>query len=299
MTETHIIINPIAGSDDGAGELPRRVAARVDGFVHVTAGPGDAERFARRSAESGARRIISVGGDGTLHEVVNGLTSVDKTPLPTLCIIPQGTGNDFCRTLNIPQELDAAIEVINAGHTEALDLVRIETPDQAPTVMVNAATGGFSDKVDDWVSSELKHRWGALAYLKAALEARHNIPEYDIVLELDGETLETSGCALVVANGAYAGGGMPLVPEASSNDGKLDVMLVQSSTTAERLRALTRFLFRKHPDDPAILMRRAESIVVRAEPVMRFNVDGEPKAQSPITFKVLRHALKVCVPVDR
>jgi len=140
MSKPCIILNPSAGSVKNADEVIARFNGLGDADIWLTDKPGSAARFARAAIKNGSETIIAAGGDGTLNEVINGvgenLTDV------RVGLLPLGTGNDFGRSIGLPVDLEAAIEVIRAGETRAIDLVRV-TSDEV-RYFVNVSAGGFS-----------------------------------------------------------------------------------------------------------------------------------------------------------
>ena len=120
---TCIILNPIAGSAKQTDGMQERLEGLKAEALHVSQQPGDAERFAEESSQAGAELIISAGRDGTLNEVVNGIANAGCNS--ALAVLPLGTGNDFARTLGIPDDFDRAVQQIMDGRIREVDLVRV------------------------------------------------------------------------------------------------------------------------------------------------------------------------------
>jgi diacylglycerol kinase (ATP) len=175
---------------------------------------GDAEKFA--SEASNFDLIVWAGGDGTLNEVVNGIAQGGCNT--ALAVFPLGTGNDFARTLGVPNSVDAVMEQILEGKTRSIDLVRV-TSDQV-RYFVNVSSGGFSGVVGEKLKPEMKRTWGPRAYLRGAAAALAEVPRYTTTVALDdAETAEVDLYNVVVANGRYVAGGIPVAPEADIADG--------------------------------------------------------------------------------
>lgn len=309
---TWLIINPQAGGGEGCD--PDDLARRLGAACHPTRREGDAQRLAGEAVAAGVDRLIIAGGDGTFHEAVNGLMDAKDgggepptEALPAVALIPLGTGNDLARSLELPKALDDAIEVANRGIARPMDLIRVTTLDpnpksstqnQKPFYLHNAATGGFSAIAREKLDDETKERWGALAYLKAALQTLADVPEFDLTVEADDETFKTTTCAVIVANGVYAGGGMPLVPSADPADRRLNLLIVKSATLFERTATAVRMLFKTQEDDPHVTTRRVRTVTLRAQPTMEFSVDGDPLAETPVRFEIVPDALQVVRPTD-
>ncbi|HUF75096.1 MAG TPA: diacylglycerol kinase family protein, partial [Longimicrobiales bacterium] len=220
---TLVIANPRAG---GAPELSSLAEALEPlGPIRIveTTHAGHAALLARGAEANCAERIVVVGGDGTLHEIVNGLE------LPSRCVVglvPAGTGNDMARSLGIPLDVEEAIEVIRAGSPSPTDVMAVEV-DGAEEIAINAACGGFGGDVNARITQELKDRWGPFAYVKASLDALMELPAHRVRLAFDANRVaELSIYSLVVANGAYAAHGVCVAPGARTDDGALAVHAV-------------------------------------------------------------------------
>ena len=174
---------------------------------------------AKTALRKGYDMIVAAGGDGTLNEVVNGVR--EDASAVVLGLIPLGTGNDFARTLDLPTDIDQAIDLLLAGHTRAIDLVRVTS--DVRRYFVNVSTGGFSGLVDEKLTPAMKKTWGPLAYLRSAAAALPEFRAHRTTVSLDNaESLTLNLFGVVIANGRYVGGGMRIAPEASVDDGLLD-----------------------------------------------------------------------------
>ena len=292
MPNASIILNANAGRGEMTAAV-RQLASEADVELRQTQVEGDATRFARAAVEAGRTLLIVVGGDGTLSEAVNGLAP-DFDAL-SLLMIPAGTANDFARTLQLPADPTAALAVLEHGREARIDLVEV-TDDQGTYYMLNAATGGFSEQVHDHLTDQMKHNWGALAYLRAAAQAVQNPRLYYAKLNVDGREMEASTYSIVIANGRFAGGGMPLAPKASPEDHRLDVLAVTSADLWSQIRAASRLVLGNEPEAPGALIERGREIRVQTVPKMMFSSDGEHFGRTPAVFRVLPGALRVLVP---
>jgi len=260
---------------------------------HVTSEAGEAESISKHAAEQGCEKIVVLGGDGTLNEVVNGVAECAGNC--SIALLPLGTGNDFARSLNLPGTFAECIEVACAGNTTAVDLVRVRC--DHVRYFVNISAGGFSGIVNEKMTPELKRGWGPLAYLRGAAEAYADLRAYSTTIVLDDvQPLRLELYNIVVANGRYVAGGIPVAPEAQINDGLLDVILVPKLTATETAVFAAQILLGKHLGNEAILFRRASKIRVESKPGMWFNVDGEMISNEPMTFEVIPSALRFVVP---
>lgn len=253
---------------------------------------GDAENFARDSAEQGYELIVSAGGDGTLNEVVNGIAVAGCQA--ALGIVPLGTGNDFARHLGVPQEVDQAIEQVRGAQTRQIDVVRVTS--DLTRYFVNVSSGGFSGLVDEKLTPELKRTWGPLAYVRSAAAAFPELRGYTTYVTLDdAEPLILDLYNVIIANGRYVAGGIPVAPEAEVSDGLLDVVLIPERGKADLALLAAQMLIGKHLSSDAIIFHRAKRVAIKSKPGMWFNVDGELIGNEPATFELLPGALRCVV----
>ena len=157
----------MAGSVENVDELAEKFRGVKNSEVRITAKQGDAESFSRDAADRGFDLIVAAGGDGTLNAVINGIG--ERLSAVSVGLVPLGTGNDFARSLNLPKDVDASIELLERRQTRQIDLVRV-TSDHT-RYFVNVSGGGFSGIVDEKLTPEMKTTWGPLAYLRGAAEA--------------------------------------------------------------------------------------------------------------------------------
>jgi diacylglycerol kinase (ATP) len=277
---------------DAAGALER---AGVD-RVLVTGGPGDAAGLARRAVQAGAATLVVAGGDGTLHEVVNGLAGPGIAgPTPRLALVPFGTGNDLACALGIPTDLEAALALLDEGAPGPLDLVAVDGLD-APRV-ANFAMGGFAGRIGAHVTPGRRRVWGRNVYLRAAVDEILARRAWPLGVRVDGETLPTrEALAILVANGPRFGGGIPMAPGARTDDGLLDVLVLDAVSLPALLRVMVRALRGRHLDDPAVMRVRGGRVEVEGPPDLPWNGDGELFGTGPASFEVLPGAVQVQLP---
>lgn len=287
-----VIINPRAGSIKSSRALLKQISYLAPDRRYTTRGRGNARLFAARAVRDGCDYIIAAGGDGTLNEVVNGIGHSSR--FVRLGLLPLGTGNDFARCLRLPSAVDENIEILRAGKTKAIDMVKV-TSDRV-RYFVNVSAGGFSGIVDEKLTANMKKTWGPLAYLRSAAAAFPDLHSYRTRIRFGTRQPRLHDLYnVIIANGRYIAGGWPIAPKADPSDGLLDVILIKKAPPATLALLAARVILRRHLDSDAVIFRRVRSISVRSKPGMWFNVDGELVGNEPAKFEVIPRALQFVV----
>ena len=239
----------------------------------------------------GIRLIIVVGGDGTLHEVVNGMAP--DFGAAVLGVVPHGTGNDAVRSLGIPVDPDEAVGRIRSGIAQSVDLIQI-TNDNETRYAVNVATGGMGGVVSDSMPGEMKDRWGPLAYARAAASALPNLPVYDMEIQRDDGPVERyRAVSLVVGNGPYAARGVCVAPGAVMDDGRLSVHLVTESGAGDLLALIPWIMRGEVPERDNYHYWQCERLAVRVSDPMGVSLDGEMVEGQDFLFRCIPSAIHV------
>ena len=216
----HIVLNPVAGKKKAAKNLQilERVLLEcgIAYEVHKTESAGDGEKITREWSERGEKEFVVVGGDGTLHEVLNGLVD------PSVCslgLIPSGTGNDFAEALGIPLDAEKAALKIADGKLADVDYLQI-----GHRRSMNVA--GIGMDVDVLERCQRGKMRGKLKYLKSLLASLFAFKGYRVKIESEGRVEEHAALIATVCNGSMFGGGIKICPEAQTDDHKMNVVLV-------------------------------------------------------------------------
>ena len=292
MDKPYIIFNPNAGSAGHRADIRKRLKQLEPFAFRTTRKRGDAEKWACHARGSKARVIVVAGGDGTLNEVVNGLGPMTQK----MCIglVPLGTGNDFARTMGLPPSIEDNLEIIRFGKRRRIDVVRVKS--KVSRYFVNVSAGGFSGIVGRKITPRIKRTWGPLAYVRGAAAALLKLEAYKTDIELDDrERFSAELYNVVVANGRFVAGGLPIAPNADPSDGKLEVVLIPKVSAAEMALLAAQIVLGKHLSSNATIFRQARKIVVRSPSGMFFNVDGELVGNAPATFQIMPRALNFIV----
>ena len=267
---------------------------REEDDLHVDVRPtweaGDALALSSEAAALGVDILVAAGGDGTLHEVVNGIARLPERP--TLGIIPLGTANDFACTAGLePLEADTIAATLTAGQSHPIDVVKV-----GDRFFANVATGGFPIDARSNVPDNLKRVFGGLAYLLSGVT---NLGSADAQsVSVRGEGFEWSGSfyGFAVANARCAGGGNLVAPDALIDDGELDVVLLPGNES----------IFRAIHIGVDLKIRAVEEHVKRwttpwieleSESPLRLNLDGEPhRASGTVRFEVMNRHVDMLLP---
>lgn len=296
--DTLIIVNPHAGGGSAVESLRSCVDTLGPVEIVETAEAGHARRLAAEAAASGVDRVVAAGGDGTLHEVVNGIAPDFR---PQLGLLPLGTGNDFARIAGIPDRPSAAAELLARGTSRRIDAVELVVGDGETRYFLNVSAGGFSGEVSGLQSEERKAAWGPLSYLRTALEAVSELASYRVRVRFDPGTdhevlAELDLVNAVVANGSHAASGLPVAPGARLDDGLLDVVLIENAPMSRLSLLGPKLLVGTHRDDELVVYRRARRVEIEAEPAMEFNADGEMVGTTPLVYRILPGAVELAAP---
>lgn len=277
----HIIVNPVSGKKRSVKNL-RTVEtllgqAQIEYEVHTTAAAGDAEKIVRELTERGENDIMVLGGDGTLHEALNGIAD------PTKCrvaLIPSGTGNDFAEKLGIPSKAEDAVKLFLNGEPKDIDYLQV-----GDRRCMNVA--GLGMDVDVLERCQKGKMRGKLKYFVSLLKSFFVFKGYAIVMHRDGVEEKHDALLAAVCNGSQFGGGIPICPPAEVNDGLMNIMVVDHIKGKWQLmKALMTLMKGKMPQYKRTTHFLCES--VRFEPLTPYTVqlDGELYPNLPFEAKI-------------
>jgi len=296
MKRARLIYNPTSGREILKRNLPdilqKLEVAGYEASCHATTGAGDATNAAKIAVEREYDVVIAAGGDGTIHEVVNGIA--EQKFRPKLGIIPGGTTNDFARALQIPRDIGAAVEIITKGDTIPVDIGRINDK-----YFINIAGGGRITELTYEVPSKLKTMLGQLAYYLKGMEMLPSIKATDLRIEYDGKLFEGEAMLFLVGLTNSIGGFEKLAPDSSINDGLFSLLILKKINLADFIRIATLALRGEHVNDPNVIYTQANHIKVDStEKVAQLNLDGEFGGLLPAEFENLYRHLEVFVPIE-
>jgi diacylglycerol kinase (ATP) len=260
--------------------------------IETSKGSEDAERLAHDAAAVGGADIVAaLGGDGHVGAVANGLLGTGVA----LAVIPSGTGNDFARHLGLDcNDPLGATSLLVAPAFRALDVVQVKTPEQARHY-VNVGGAGFDSDVNEHANGV---RWlqGTAKYVYSTFVTLARFRPGQFAVSVDGQPYDFRGMMLAVGNGSSYGGGMRVCPEARSDDGMLEVCVIQELSRWQFVKAFPKVFKGRHGEHPAVRFLRGQEIEISADRAFQVYADGERVGGLPATFTVLPGALRVVVP---
>ena len=291
-SKTAIIINPQAGRGKCKKKWPEIKSIiesqDIDFESYFTKAPGHASILAKDLETQGFTRIVVMGGDGTFHEVVNGLDAARVA----LGIIPAGTGNDFCRSVGIPLNPQITAQTLFKGRVIHVDLGCVND-----RLFVNVAGVGFDARVAEEVNKNVKLLTGTSAYLFALFKLVVSYRNIALKVVLDNNIdLKINSFLLAIGNGRYYGGGMCIVPSALVNDGFFHICVAGDFKKIEVLTTLPKIFSGKHLEHPKVREYKAQAIEVFSDSREVVHADGEIVSCLPAKFSILPGKLKLLLP---
>ncbi len=289
-----LIVNPAAGRGRGA-----KTMRKVNGFLEnidlnpkylVSSGPGDVYLKAKEAALLGVRRVIVIGGDGTLQEAASGIAGTGIE----LGIIPAGSGNDFIKTFGIPKDTHQALRVALWGQAKPIDMGLI-----GDRYFVNMVGIGF----DALVAAEnlrLKHVRGFTGYLYALAKVFLHYQAPHVKIEAEGFSFEGRILLAAFGNGICCGGGFYLTPDASPCDGKLDVCIIRDMPRTEMIRDIGKVFKGTHTELDPVMMNHCSKLDIESDIPLPIHADGEvlPLGTRKVSIEVFPKLLRVVTPAE-
>jgi diacylglycerol kinase (ATP) len=302
-----VVVNPRSGGGRAGRTFTevKQVIERRLGPVDVamTERPGHAIELARDAARAGASLVLAVGGDGTLHEVANGVLEAPGSKT-AVGYVGQGTGGDFRRSLGIEHRLDAYVEAIASGRETRADVGRLtyRAPDGATRTrhFINILSAGMGGLVDRFVADTSKALGGKAAYFLASARAlaacERGRLRCDAALGADRQERRVDTFMIAICNGRYFGGGMHVAPMAKLDDGRFEVVSMDAPSKLAFMSFSRRIYEGKHLSAPGVQHFACDRIAIDIENegarrVFLLDVDGEPLGGLPLDVELLPSAL--------
>ena len=237
--------------------------------------PTHATILAHQAAEAGYSLVIAAGGDGTVHEVINGLMNVPPEARPRLGIVPLGSGNDFAHSEGIPRNPAEALKQIFTGQPKRIDVGVFEI-DHGKREYFNNTFGIGFDATVTIRTRRLNHIHGFMMYLVAVLQTialNHEAPRMHI--ETDGEVWDEETIMMVACNGPREGGGFSVVPNAVTTDGMLNYASIRHVSRLMMLRLIPEVMRGTHGRFKQVRMGQFHKLQLQSEKPVNIHADGE------------------------
>ncbi|PYZ92264.1 diacylglycerol kinase [Salipaludibacillus keqinensis] len=293
MKKARLIYNPSSGREHVKKHLPyileKLELAGYETSAHATTGKDSAKNAASLACERNYDLIVAAGGDGTIHEVINGMAEQENRP--ALGILPGGTTNDFVRALHIPKNIEEACDVLTDGRLQTIDIGKV-----GATYFMNIAGAGTLTELTYEVPSRLKTMMGQVAYYVKGFEKLPRIRPTHVTIEYDGKWFEGEIMLFLVSNTNSVGGFEKLAPKAFLNDGLFDLIILKKTNLADVVRLTGAALRGEHVKDERVIYVQANRIKIHAENELQLNLDGEYGGTLPGEFINLHNHITLMVP---
>ncbi len=296
-----LVVNPHAGRGRGRKILPDVLALLKPAFpgleVRVSEYPGHAFAIGREAAADGCERVLTIGGDGTPFEIVNGIYATGRPPREIeLGMIPAGTGNSFLRDFSVFSWRQAVAGIL-AGRSRRVDLVEItyerERRETRQYYLNILGVGLIADILK--LTNERLKGYGRFSYGLAVMLRLARGMNNRMRLDIDGEAMVIADSALVISNSRFTGGGMKIAPMADSGDGRVDLVIFQEVNRRDILSIFSRVFKGTHIAHPKVKTFRAAGITIESFPQERLMADGELLGVTPLRLQVLPGELAILV----
>ncbi len=300
-----VIVNPNAGRRKGEKDWLEIAALLNEAgiqFTNVfTEHPNHAVKLARKYIENGYRKIIVVGGDGTLNEVLNGVYTQKKYPPETitLAMISVGTGNDWGRSFNIPSGYKEAIEVIRKEKTRLQDVGRVSYRQkelEKHRHFINMAGIGFDAMVAKRTNKvKEKGKSGPFSYIISLFTSLLTYNPVVCKVIIDSHTINPDVFSMSVAICRFNGGGMMQAPEAIPDDGLFDITIITRVSRLLVIRSVKKLYDGSFLSMKQVKTYRAKTVEIESNPPLYLETDGESLGHTPMKFDVIPLGIKVVV----
>jgi YegS/Rv2252/BmrU family lipid kinase len=306
VTKIFFIVNPVSAGKKTLKEWPVfEIKLKEKGFKFdwiYTEYPEHATIITREVIKSGYDLIVSVGGDGTMNEVLNGFFENGNliNDEAKLAVFARGTGCDFIRSFGIKRGFENFVKILEKNEVQKLDVGKVSflhTSGQVVTKhFLNISDVGLGGETTRRVNKTKKHLKGFLAFLIGAMLTILKYRNKTIELEIDGKIVKNEKInSVIVANAKYFGGGMYISPNSEVNDGLLDIIIIGDFKTLELIRDFHLIYNGKHLTHQKISHYKAKKVKITSEPVALLEFDGEQQGTTPAEFEIIQQAVKVLI----
>ncbi len=304
-TEWMVVVNPNAGV--GKGQKDWKEISRILDKIGLKYRPIFTKRrlhamqLVEQYIAKGFRKIIVVGGDGTMNEAVNGIFNQKLVPTTkiTLAMIPVGTGNDWVRTFNIPLDYYKVVKIIKAGNTMLQDAGTVKYlhgKEDKTRYFINMAGLGFDGLVAQKTNDDKDHgKTNPFAYIKNLISSLFSYQSSQIQVIVDDHEVNEKVFSLSIGIGQYNGGGMQQAPNALPDDGLFDVTLIKDMSKWSVITSLRKLYNGTIGQHKRVLTMVGKMIRIHSEPPVLLETDGESLGSSPFEFQIVPKSIRVII----
>lgn len=290
MKRARLIYNPTSGRE----EIKKRLSYildRLEGMGYETSAfqtkkKGDAVNESKRASNQDYDLIVVAGGDGTLNEVISGISTVNNRP--KIGLLPLGTSNDFANALKIPRKVDKALDIIEMGAVVEIDVGRVNNE-----YFVNVAGGGSLTELTYEVPSKLKTMLGQTAYFMKGIEKLPQFRPIQARIKTDSEVIEDEIMLFLVTNTTVVGGFDKISPFSKYDDGLFDVLVLKKCNVGDLIRILSLLNWGEHIQDPKIMHFKTKKFEIETNDHLQLNIDGEFGGTGNSKFEILEKHIKI------
>lgn len=299
--KTVLIINLTAGGGKPRPHLKTIFKyLKENGFnfkVSYTSHHGEAIELARKAADKGMDLIVSIGGDGTVNEIVNGIMKSKNNP--SLGIIPLGWANDFIKSVNIPSDITQACQILVQGKIKKIDIGVINSQ----IYFANICGVGFDAEVAQ-LANQMKSKHPNLRILSAFVYVFATVKKllspfgyHNVKIKFNGQKIHSKILFIAIGNGKFYGGRFKITPKAILDDGLLEICLVEEMGRFKYLSIIPKVFKGTHASIKGISFYRAKEVVIESSEIILAQVSGEViEGQKKFTIALLPKRLKLIVP---
>jgi YegS/Rv2252/BmrU family lipid kinase len=299
--KTFIIVNPHSAGGatmrrwPSASEILEKAIGKFD--YEFTNAAGVAAMLAKKAVNNGYGRIISVGGDGTLYEVLQGLFNKGSLINPNIVLgtLPFGTGTDFARSINVSNKIEEAAKRLSRGQVKKIDLGLAKLRDHQGKIInryfINMSDVGLGGEVVERVNRSSKFFGGSMTYLLSSLVSFSQYKPRRVKIKADDAEFDLSITSVLVANGRYCGGGMLIAPEAKVDDGLFDIVIIEGLPKWNLITFAPKLYSGKILSSPGVRHLQAKVISIESDQECLVNLDGEQPGTVPVEFSILPQAI--------
>lgn len=270
----------------------KKLVSTID--VFYTEKKDDAYQYCLKLKDDDYDFVVSVGGDGTVNEIINGF--IENHLQTPLAILPGGTVNDFANHLHLPHDTDDFIQMIEDFQTMKVDIGKVNEH-----YFANVIAGGMFSDISFQVSKADKERFGPLAYYISGIRQLPTQLHTSLHLKItaDDQTFEEDAKLFIITNTSQVGGFKDITPHANVQDGQLDLLIIKNCSTTDLISLFKDYKLNNHEKSPFITYVQAKELTIACDKDIIYDVDGEKGTTFPIHVSVKKQSLCVIIPKEK